>query len=608
MHKKFYFLFSTIFFLVATSCFSITNENATYTTVDPPASIVSATMELAADGVEDPLFDNIDETRKNKTADYPYNPDYPTNAKVSKLATGLGETVGPATILAVKQGDEMSVSTDYYFTTPLLPQTNQTAEQILSGIVGSFTTAGLSTLPLDDLGNVINPFIDANSQAASGLNSFIQNSFDSLNLSLPQGYLVTMFFDNDLNIVPEYSGVQRVTEAGSLQKLAVMNQKMPSDGFYYTYVTNQSAQVTQFDNLTYIHIEGVLKEATDYYPYGLLCSSATIGSVNTSNNYKFQDKEFNRKEFVNTWGLDWYNHGARMYDPELGRWHVQDPASQFANPYLAMGNNPVMYIDPDGRFIGTFLTGIVQAVKTTLQTGWNFGEAIFDSSDEGWDNFSNEWKHDMRNFDPTLEGTINNNAIRIDMGMFKTDENRTPLGRAFQLGSRFTWEAPQTILGNLFSHGRNNAGKVDNVDYYGGATLVNDENPNTKNAWGLTLSNYINSENVTASPNDPLFRHEYGHTLQSRLVGPLYLPKVGLPSLIGSGLQELGLHSHDDEWNEIQANRMAYNYFNKFEPDVFDRSKGGKPWNNNNYPREYVYDWYFYLTRPPLPFMWWLKF
>jgi RHS repeat-associated protein len=359
MHKKFYFLFSTIFFLVATSCFSITNKNATYTTVDPPALKVSATMELAADGVEDPLFDNIDETRKNKTADYPYNPDYPVNAKVSKLSTTVGETVGPATILAVKQGDEMSVSTDlllrfskYYFTTPLLPQTNQTAEQMLSGIIGSFTTAGLSTLPLDDLGNVINPFIDANSQAASGLNSFIQNSFDSLDTSLPQGYLVTMFFDNDLNLVPEYSGVQRVTEAGSLQKLAVMNQKMPSDGFYYTYVTNQSAQVTQFDNLTYIHIEGVLKEATDYYPYGLLCSSATIASVNTINNYKFQDKEFNRKEFVNTWGLDWYNHGARMYDPELGRWHVQDPALQFGNPYLAMGNNPVSMTDPDGQWAG----------------------------------------------------------------------------------------------------------------------------------------------------------------------------------------------------------------------------------------------------------------
>ena len=27
-------------------------------------------------------------------------------------------------------------------------------------------------------------------------------------------------------------------------------------------------------------------------------------------------------------------------------------------------------------------------------------------------------------------------------------------------------------------------------------------------------------------------RHEYGHCLQSRLLGPLYLPLIGLPSLL----------------------------------------------------------------------------
>jgi hypothetical protein len=34
---------------------------------------------------------------------------------------------------------------------------------------------------------------------------------------------------------------------------------------------------------------------------------------------------------------------ARAYEkpfprPQLGRWHAQDPANQFASPYLAMGN------------------------------------------------------------------------------------------------------------------------------------------------------------------------------------------------------------------------------------------------------------------------------
>jgi RHS repeat-associated protein len=327
----------------------LTNENATYTVIDGYNSF-TATMENSNDPEEEQYFDNLDETRKNKTADYPYNANYPINAKVSKLGTNTGQTVGPATIVAVGQGDQMSVSTEYFFTTPTLPQTNQTASQILAGIIGSITTAGVGTLPTDDLGAVINPFSDQGSTENGLLNTFINSSFDTLDLTLPQGYLVTMFFDNKMNLDPQYSGVQRVETGGSLNALAVMNLKMPGDGYYYTYVTNQSAQSTQFDNLTYVHIEGQLREVNDYYPYGLLCSSATIGNYS---NYKFQDKEFNSKEFEGTWGLDWYNHGARMYDPELGRWHVQDPALQFANPYLAMGNNPVSMTDPDGQFIFT---------------------------------------------------------------------------------------------------------------------------------------------------------------------------------------------------------------------------------------------------------------
>lgn len=37
------------------------------------------------------------------------------------------------------------------------------------------------------------------------------------------------------------------------------------------------------------------------------------------------------------------------YDAALGRWFGVDPQNQFASPYLAMGNNPVMMVDPDGE-------------------------------------------------------------------------------------------------------------------------------------------------------------------------------------------------------------------------------------------------------------------
>ena len=36
-----------------------------------------------------------------------------------------------------------------------------------------------------------------------------------------------------------------------------------------------------------------------------------------------------------------------------------------------------------------------------------------------------------------------------------------------------------------------------------------------------------------------LLAHEYGHTLKSLLLGPLYLPVIGLPSLVWAGLPTL---------------------------------------------------------------------
>jgi hypothetical protein len=37
-----------------------------------------------------------------------------------------------------------------------------------------------------------------------------------------------------------------------------------------------------------------------------------------------------------------------MYNPSLGRFNTIDPYSQFNSPYLAMANNPVSFVDPDG--------------------------------------------------------------------------------------------------------------------------------------------------------------------------------------------------------------------------------------------------------------------
>jgi hypothetical protein len=93
---------------------------------------------------------------------------------------------------------------------------------------------------------------------------------------------------------------------------------------------------------------------------------------------------------------------------------------------------------------------------------------------------------------------------------------------------RFSWELPQTASGYGYSQIRNSVGGVDRIDYFGGATFSTGEN--RKSIWGVSLGNFINtsiSNKIEGSfknkvLSDPLYMHEYGHTSDSRVFGPMY--------------------------------------------------------------------------------------
>ena len=51
-------------------------------------------------------------------------------------------------------------------------------------------------------------------------------------------------------------------------------------------------------------------------------------------------------------GLNWLDFSARNYDPAIGRWMNLDPLADknyFDSPYTFVHNNPLVYVDPDGK-------------------------------------------------------------------------------------------------------------------------------------------------------------------------------------------------------------------------------------------------------------------
>jgi len=164
-----------------------------------------------------------------------------------------------------------------------------------------------------------------------------------------------------------------------------------------------------------------LIQTTDYYAFGMAHSPLAISNAN---GYLYNGKE-QQDATLDGVRFDWYDYGARFYDPTLGRWHVVDPLAEeyySQSPFHFSGNNPIYYVDDNGMNYDGYTIDDKGNINRVNDTGGDEYDVLYTENDynaarqETKENGS--LKNEYGNPEPA-------NSVTVSSGTFDTSNKVT---------------------------------------------------------------------------------------------------------------------------------------------------------------------------------------
>ncbi|RPD39489.1 DUF6443 domain-containing protein [Chitinophaga barathri] len=326
-----------------------------------PEQLYLASMEPENAAAENALFSNIDASRANKPVGYPQDPQTSQNTSVAKLnGNDPDRRIGPSLVLKVSAGDTVRIGARAFYKSQGPQKQQKTiapAADMAAALMRAFGNPGEMAAADHEAvaGANVTPF--NNDFVNDGWQRMKEKEPKSADALRPRAYLNFVLFDDEFNLVESSSGVKQVAALpDELQTLAQDNLVMERGGFLYVYTSNETPQDVFFDNLSVLTNPSLVLEENHYYPFGLKMDgiSTSAWDDKLDNSFRYNGKELQQKEFSTGPGLEWYDFGARMYDPQIGKWQGMDRYADVyrgVSPYAYSLNNPLRYIDKDGDFI-----------------------------------------------------------------------------------------------------------------------------------------------------------------------------------------------------------------------------------------------------------------